>query len=547
MKNLKIFWLILSLTVLMLPSLESKPTDLASSFTYLKKDPCEEQKKVVDDLIKKINEQNTVAAGEEKSPLAKMEEDIEQRQSWLDEYRCSKRHGTNVKDERRGKENRLDKLREEYAEMLALTEQLQEEIEKFKKTCRRALENDESNESLDLKEYELFYKKQEEAYQEKREDLVKAAVDEEFVRILEKNNHKTEEEDCPKYYLRLLKELERKVGESEKEEESEEDYLQRLIDLQRRYPWKALAKEKPEGDKEERERRIKEKWNKEFWKKVKKAIKAKIKELEDKAHIVPKPPQEEKKQPKEEEDKNPEDENALPWEDRKEEHRTIDYRGTFFGGCLVNPGAATFETDQMEGLLKNIYEQPGIYELLAESLGGEFWLGTYSTAPVFTETTTRAGKQGGITLTREFWAHCEMGIQFTYSNAMAEAQFPVTTLDFGSTDPSPVTIQGNYTLRQNAMGLRTGGNYRFGNGVWQPLLGAWAGIAQQHETVTATIADVNWQLGEDTRTAFSYTLEAALRWQSPGQLFLNLQGQWGQTGDNGSYGVAVGVGLNFGR
>jgi hypothetical protein len=538
MKNLKMFWLILSLTVLMLPSLESKSTDLASSFIYLKKDPCEEQKKVVDDLIKKINEQNTVAAGEEKSPLEKMEEDIEKRQSWLDEYRCSNKHSPDVKDERRGKENRLDKLREEYAEMLALTEKLQEEIEKFKKTCRRALENDESNESLDLKEYELFHKKQDEAYQKKQEDLLKAAVDEEFVRVLEEGQHKHAKEDCPKYYLRLLKELERRVGESE------EDYLQRLIDLQRRYPWKVLPKEKSEEDKEERERRIKEKWSKAFWKKVKKAIKAKIKELEDNAHIAPEPPQEEEE---EEGEQNPDDENALPWENRKEEHRTIDYRGTFFGGWLVNPGATTFETDQMEGLLKNIYEQPGIYEQLAESLGGEFWLGTYSTAPVFTETTTRPAKQGGITLTNEFWAHCEMGIQFAYSNTMTEAHFPVTILDFGSTDPSPVTIQGDYTLQQKSIGLRTGGNYRFGNGAWQPLLGAWAGIAQQHETVTATIADVNWQLGEDTRTAFSYALEAALRWQSPGKLFLNLQGQWGQTGGNSSYGVAVGVGLNFGR
>lgn len=528
MKNLKIFWLTLSLTVLMLPSLESKPTDLASSFTYLKKDPCEEQKKVVDDLIKKIKDQNTPAAGEDKSPLKKAEDEIEQKQSWLDEYRCSKRHGTNVKNERRDKENRLDKLREEYAEMLALAEQLQEEIEKFKKACRSALQNDESNESLDLKEYELFHREQEEAYQKKQEDLVQAAIDEEFVRMLEKNHHKTEEEDCPKYYLRLLKELEHGVGEKARV------YLQRLIDLQRCYPWKAPSAEMPEGDASERKRRIKDKWGEDFWEKVRDAIKAKIKNREDKARILLK-----------EEEENPDDENALPW--KKQEHRTIDYRGTFFGGWLVNPGAATFETDQMEGLLKSIYEQPSVYEQLAESLGGEFTLGTFSTAPVFTETTTRPGKQGGITLTNEFLARCEMGIQFTYGNAITEAHFPVTTLNFGSTDPSPVTIQGNYTLRQNAMGLRTGGNYRFGNGAWQPLLGAWAGIAQQHETTTASIADVSWQLGEETRTAFSYTLDAALRWQSPGKLFLNLQGQWGQTGGDKNYGIAVGLGLNFGR
>lgn len=536
MKNLKIFWLILSLTVLMLPSLESKPTDLARCFIYLKKDPCEEQKKVVDDLIKKIKDQNTPAAGEDKSPLEKVEDEIEQKQSWLDEYRCSKRHGTNVKNERRDKENRLDKLREEYAEMLALAEQLQEEIEKFKKACRSALENDESNESLDLKEYELFHKEQEEAYQKKQEDLVKAAIDEEFVRMLEKNHHKTEEEDCPKYYLRLLKELERKVGETDRA------YLKRLIDLQRRYPWKNPSAEMPEDEARERKRRIKDKWGADFWKKVKEAIKAKIKELEDSD------PEESQGNapPPEEGSSGANNRNVLPWKD-KHIYRTADFRFLSSIGRQVNPGAATFETDQMDGLLKSIYEQPGIYEELAESLGGEFWLGTYSTAPIFTETTTRPGKQGGITLTRAFGAHCEMGIQFTYSNAMAEAQFPVTTLDFGSTDPSPVTIQGNYTLRQNAMGLRTGGNYRLGNGTWQPLLGAWVGIAQQQETTTASIADVSWQLGEATRTAFSYTLDAALRWQSPGKLFLNLQGQWGQTGGDKNYGIALGLGLNFGR
>lgn len=541
MKNLKIFWLILSLTVLMLPSLESKPSGFASSLLDLKKDPCEEQQKVVDGLIKKIKDQNTPAAGEDKSPLEKAEDEIEQRQSWLNEYRCSNKHSPDVKDERRDKENRLDKLREEYAKMLALTEQLQEEIEKFKTTCQTALENDESNESLDLKEYELFHKEQEETYQEKREDLVKAAVDEEFVRALEKKHHKKTDEDCPKYYLRLLKEIERQVGEKERA------YRKRLIDFQRHYPWKNPTAEMPEDDAKERNRRIEEKWSKGFWEKVRDAIKAKIKDLEDNAHIVPEPPQEENEQPKEE-DENPDDENALPWEDRKEKQRTIDYRGTFFGGWLVNPGTATFEMEQMEGLLKSIYEQPDIYQELTESLGSEeFTLGTYSTAPVFTETITRPGKQGGVMLTYEFLAQCEMGIQFTYSNTLAEAHFPVTSLDFGSTDPTPVTIQGDYTLLQKTMGLRTGGNYRFGNGSWQPLLGVWGGIVQQHETVRASIADVNWELGEATSTAFSYSLEAALRWQSPGKLFLNLQGQWSQTGGNGNYGAALGLGLHFGR
>lgn len=539
MKNLKIFWLLLSLTVLMLPSLESKTTGSTSSLIAQQDDPCKDQKKVVDDLVQQIKDQNKVAAGEERSPLAKMEEEIERHQNLLDEYRCSKRHGPNVREEHRSKENRLDKLREEYAEMLALTEKLQEEIEKFKKTCRRALENDESDGSLDLKEYELFQKEQDETYQKKQEDLVKAAVEEEFVRVLKEGDRKNSKEDCPKYYLRLLEKLERKVGESEN------DYLKRLIDLQRRYPWKALAEEKAEDDIEERERRIKHKWSKDFWKKVKDAIKAKIKELEDNAHIKPQPPREDQGQPKDE-DKTPDDENALPWKDRNEEHRRIDYRGTLFGGWQVNPDTAPFELDQMEGLVKSSYE-PGVYERLFERLGGEFFFGTFSTAPVFTETNTRPGRHGGVTLTRGFWAHCEMGIQFTYGNTLTEAHFPVTTFDFESTDPSPVTIQGDYTLRQKSMALRTGGNYRFSNGAWQPLLGAWAGIAQQQETVTATITDVSWQLEEVTRAAFSYTLEAALRWQSPGELFLSLQGQWGQTGGNGNYGVALGLGLNFGR
>ena len=87
MKNLKIFWLILSLTVLMLPSLESKPSGFASSLLDLKKDPCEEQQKVVDDLIKKIKDQNTPAAGEDKGPLEKAEEEIERKQNWLDDFR----------------------------------------------------------------------------------------------------------------------------------------------------------------------------------------------------------------------------------------------------------------------------------------------------------------------------------------------------------------------------------------------------------------------------------------------------------------------------
>ncbi|WP_367391971.1 hypothetical protein [Lewinella sp. LCG006] len=539
MKNLKIFWLILSFTVLMLPSLESKPSGFASSLLDLKKNPCEEQQKVVDGLIKKINDQNTPAAGEDKSPLEKAEEEIERKQNWLDDFRCSKEHGTNVRQERRDRENALDGLREKYAQMLAITEQLKEEMEKFKTACKTALEDDESKESLDLKEFELIYQREEEAYQKKREALIKAAADEEFIRQMEELYKWEEEEDCPKYYLRLLKELERKVGESES------DYRTRLIDFQRRYPWKPPTAEMPEDEAKERNRRINDKWNKGFWEKVRDAIKAKIKDLEDNAHVVPAPPQEENEQPKEE-DKNPDDENALPWEDRKERQRTIDYRGTLFGGWLVDPGAATFEMDQMDGLLKSIYEQPAIYELLAEELGGEFTLGTFSTAPVFTETTTRPGKQGGITLTNEFLAHCEMGIQFTYSNAMTEAHFPVTTLNFGSTDPTPVTVQGDYTLQQKSMGLRTGGNYRFSNGSWQPLLGAWAGIVQQHETVTATIADVNWQLGEKTNTAFSYALEAALRWQSPGSIFINLQGQWSQTGGNKNYGIALGVGLHFG-
>jgi len=363
MKNLKIFWLILSLTVLILPSLESKPSGLTSSLITQKDDPCEAQKKIVEDLKQKIKDQNTPAAGEDKSPLEKAAEEIERKQSWLDEYRCSKRHGTNVKGERRDKENRLDKLREEYAEMLALTEQLQAAIEKFKKACRSALENDESNESLDLKEYELFYKEQDEAYQEKREALLKAAADEEFIRIMEEIHKWNEKEDCPKYYLRLLKELERKVGESES------DYLKRLIDLQRRYPWKALAKEKPEDDKKERKRRIKDKWSKDFWKKVQEAIKAKIKELEDNAAVVPQG----NKPPSEEGSRSSENKNVLPWKD-KNIYRTADFRSTFSIGVLVYPEVAPFDLDQMGGLLKSIYEQPSIYQELAESLGGEFTL-----------------------------------------------------------------------------------------------------------------------------------------------------------------------------
>lgn len=538
MKNLKIFWLILSLTVLMLPSLESKPSGFASSLLDLKKDPCEEQQKVVDDLIKKIKDQNTPAAGEDKSPLEKAEEEIERKQNWLDDFRCSKGHGTNVRQERRDRENALDELREKYAQMLALSEQLKEEMEKFKTACKTALEDDESKESLDLKEYELLYKRQEEAYQKKREALIKAAADEEFIRLMEEIYKWEEEEDCPKYYLRLLELLKRKVDE----DESVEDYLERLIEIQRRYPWRRPGANTPEDSKKERNRRIKEKWNKDFWKKVRDVIKAKIKELEENAAKEPQG----NTPPPEEGSRGSENKNVLPWKD-KNIYRTADFRSIFSIGLLAEQNATPFDLDQMDGLLKSIYEQPAIYQALAESLGGEFTLGTFSAAPVFTETTSRLGKQGGITLTSEFLAHCELGIQFTYSKTLAEAHFPVTSLDFGSTDPTPVTIQGDYSLLQKTMGLRTGGNYRFANGSWQPLLGAWAGIAQQHETTTASIADVSWELGEETTTAFSYALVAALRWQSPGKLFLHLQGQWGQIGDNKNYGAALGLGLNFGR
>ncbi len=538
MKNLKIFWLILSLTLLMLPSLESKPSGLASSLILQKKDPCQEQKEGVDGLIKKIKDQNTPAAGEDKSPLEQAEADVAEKQRWLDDFRCSKRHSTTIRKERHEKENNLDKSRKEYADRLALTEQLKAEIEKFKKICQKALEDEDSNESLDLKEYNLFYEEQEEAYKKKREALVKAAVEEEFIRIMEKEDNWRENEECPKYYLRLLELLKRKKGESER------DYRRRLIGLQRRYPWLDPVAGTPTDEEAERNRRIKEKWDKDFWKKVKEAIKAKIKELEDNAAKVP----QDDPAPQKEGEKGPDEQNALPGKDRNE-YRTIDYRATVFAGGLVNPfaDAAPFELDQMDRLLKSIYEQPDIYQELNESLGGEFTLGTFSTAPVFSGATYHPAKQGGIMLTGEFLPHCELGVQFTYSNALAEAYFPVTTLDFSSTDPSPKTIQGDYTLQQKSTVLRTGGNYRFSNGSWQPLLGAWAGIAQQQESVTATIADVNWQLGEETRTAFSYALEAALRWQSPSNIFINLQGQWGQTGGNKNYGIALGVGLNFGR
>jgi hypothetical protein len=536
MKNLKIFWLILSLTVLMFPSLESKPSGLASSFTLEKKDPCEEQKNVVEDLIKKINEQNTPAIGEAKSPLEQAEADVAEKQSWLDNDRCGKRHGTNVKEERREKENNLDKSRKEYGDRLALTEQLKAEIEKFKKTCQKALEDEDSNESLDLKEYNLFYEEQEGAYKKKREALVKAAGEEEFIRIMEEIHKWVEKEECPKYYLRLLKLLERKVGESER------DYRRRLIGLQRRYPWLDPVAGTPNDEAAERNRRIKEKWDKDFWKKVKEAIKAKMKELEDNAAKEPQG----NTPPPEEGSRGSENKNVLPWKD-KNIYRTADFRSIFSIGLLAEQNATPFDLDQMDGLLKSIYEQPAIHQELAESLGGEFTLGTFSAAPVFTDATYHPGKQGGIMLTGEFLPHCEMGVRFTYSNALAKAHFPVTILDFSSTDPSPQTIQGDYTLQQKTMGLRTGGNYRFGNGSWQPLLGAWAGIAQQHETTTASIADVSWELGEETTTAFSYALVAALRWQSPGKLFLHLQGQWGQIGDNKNYGAALGLGLNFGR
>ena len=486
-----------------------------NSFTYklVLNDDCDDLLEAVEELQKAIDaiEEPEEEGGE--TVLEKLRTEYESRRTNLIDYETGRGHGVEVQEEHNRLRSKYDAALTAYLEKLnelkTKTERLLQKLKQLKKDCADELSERKLNEIDQLID---DYDHKPAGVKEKIEALEKESVAEELKR------------------LRWPREsLERPKNEKGEVMEKEDDYRKRLRGYKEKYPWLPPEKERRESDddfedrKAEWKKMMEGKWRKDYWKKIREKVREHIdQEIED-------------SKKREEEDR---DDDGVP----DEEEYFYSFRLGYAQDVFDLPFSDRYYTiEALNDIQTSMYEDPDLFAALFEQLGGEFFFGTFSTAPSFVNHDLSQDVRYGIVLSKDIVSKLEGTIQVQYAKASMQAQLPVTVL----ATSGPQSILGNYELNKRAVRTQLGINYRFSQRSWQPLAGFWLGTEQQNWRSEARIETLNWLVNENSNTAWSYGLNAALRWQSSTSWYGELRSQWGSFEGDSSYGVGLSVGLQF--
>ncbi|MCB0706108.1 MAG: outer membrane beta-barrel protein [Saprospiraceae bacterium] len=156
-----------------------------------------------------------------------------------------------------------------------------------------------------------------------------------------------------------------------------------------------------------------------------------------------------------------------------------------FGGIIFTPNEGTVWplSQQLGDLEKQIFTDPGTFEKLFESLGGEFFLGDFSEAPKPLNPQATTSWIWGFGSNYSITPNFSVAGSLHFAHHELHAVFPVTI--FNSTNGEMQSTMGQLNARVATMRGRIGGQYTLGQGLVRPF----AGVGIQY--TRAAVQDVN--------------------------------------------------------
>ena len=156
-------------------------------------------------------------------------------------------------------------------------------------------------------------------------------------------------------------------------------------------------------------------------------------------------------------------------------------------------GIESYNGGGMDTLLQTMYTTPGLFEQLYESLGGEFFIGSFTEAPKFENFTQENGNYLGFSGTYRFGDHFEATFQFSAYQTNVAASFPVVIFDNSSFETTSSEGKISTDLKSNS--IQVLGKYFPLTGKIQPFVGAGLAYTSTKSGVTkAQIHEVIFEL-----------------------------------------------------
>jgi hypothetical protein len=188
-------------------------------------------------------------------------------------------------------------------------------------------------------------------------------------------------------------------------------------------------------------------------------------------------------------------------------------------------GIENYNGGGMDSLLQKMYSDPQLFEKLFETLGGEFFVGSFSEAPKFENFRQSNGNYLGVSGAYRVNSHFEAKVQFSAYKTQITADFPIIVFDQNSFETQ--NLKGNLTTDLKTKTLGISGNYYPLTGIIQPYAGVGVLYSSTNSSVTkAQMGEVVFDLSENPKlNSFGLTFNTGVALIIHSNIILQVNGQ----------------------
>lgn len=164
--------------------------------------------------------------------------------------------------------------------------------------------------------------------------------------------------------------------------------------------------------------------------------------------------------------------------------------------------ARLFGGDQYGDLEGSVYSDPAMFKNLFETLGGEFWLGSFSNPGTFSPPATTAQRSLGLQVMVPVGRFAAVGASVAQGKFTVSSTFPAMVVN--PLNGETRQFEGRSSLDVKTQQLELSGRaYLFSPGTVQLFAGAAAQYVQQTSSMpTAELEDQTWTYGSETKSNF---------------------------------------------
>ena len=179
----------------------------------------------------------------------------------------------------------------------------------------------------------------------------------------------------------------------------------------------------------------------------------------------------------------------------------------------------------IETLQQTIYADPQLFEKLFESLGGEFFIGSFSEAPKFENFKQKSRNYFGLSGAFRFHPRFEIETQFGAYQTEVTAEFPIVIFDNYTFETT--STKGKIKSGLKSKVIQTSGNFYPLNGKVQPFLGVGVVYHFIKSSVTkAEMESVEFAFFETPKSqSFGLVLKGGIAVEILKNVVLTLEGQ----------------------